>query len=49
MPKGFSQFLIILYKDIIIKEKIPLFFILMPNRQEELYIRIFNALIDILT
>ena len=49
MPKGYSQLLIILYKDIIIKEKIPLFFVLMSNRKEELYNRVFSSIIDILT
>ena len=50
MPKGYSQLLIILlYKDIIIKAKIPLFFILMSNRKEELYNRVFSSIIDILT
>ena len=49
MPKGYGQLLIILYKDIIIKEKLPLFFVLMSNRKEELYNRVFSAIIDILT
>lgn len=48
-PKPYSQLLIILFKDIIIKEKIPLFFILMSNRREDLYKRIFNSVIEILT
>ena len=48
-PKPYSKLLIILFKDIIIKEKIPLFFILMSNRREELYKRIFNSIIEILT
>lgn len=48
-PKTYSQLLIILFKEIIIKEKIPLFFILISNRREELYKRIFNSVIGILT
>ena len=48
-PKTYSQLLIILFKEIIIKEKIPLFFILISNRREELYKRIFNSVIEILT
>ena len=37
MPKGYSQLFIILFKDEVTKEKIPLFFILMSNPTEELY------------
>ena len=48
-PKGYIQILIIFFKDIIIKEKIPCFFVLMSNRKEELYKRVFNSIIEILT
>ena len=43
-PKGYAQLLIILFKDNIIKEKIPLFFILMSNKKEESYKRVFNSI-----
>ena len=48
-PKGYAQLFIILFKDNIIKEKIPLFFILMSNKKEESYKRVFNSIIEILT
>ena len=49
IPKGFNQLLIVLFKDIIIKEKLPVFYILMSNRKEELYKKIFDSILDILT
>ena len=49
IPKGFNQLLIILFKDLIITEKLPVFYILMINRKEELYKRIFDSILDILT
>ena len=48
-PHGFQQLLIIMFKDIIIHEKYPGFFIIMNNRTEQLYQRIFNSVLNILT
>ena len=48
-PNGYEQILIILYKDIITKEKIPGCYIIMNNKKYEIYKEIFLALINILT
>ena len=46
---GFSQLLIILFKDLIINEYIPCFYILMSNRYEELYNIVLQSIKTILT
>ena len=48
-PKEYSQLLIILFKDIIISEMIPGFYILMSNKSEYLYAIIFKSIIRIIT
>ena len=48
-PKKFHQLLIILFKDIVINEYIPCFFILMSNKYEILYNLIMQSIKDILT
>lgn len=49
MPKGYGQLYIILFKDFITKKKLPLFYILMSNRWEDLYKKFFSSLIGKLT
>ena len=48
-PIGYSQLLIIIFKDIISKEYYPGFYILMTNRTEILYDLIFKSVIRIIT
>lgn len=48
-PHGFQQLLIIMFKDVITHEKYPGFFIIMNNKTEELYTRIFYSVLNILT
>ena len=48
-PNGFEQILIILYKDIITKEKIPGCYIIMNNKKYEIYKEIFLSLKNIIT
>ena len=48
-PQGYSQLLIIIFKDIISKEYYPGFFILMTNKTEILYDLIFKSVIRIIT
>ena len=45
----FIQLYIILFKDFITKKKLPLFYILMSNRWEDLYKKFFSSLIGKLT
>ena len=48
-PPDYAQLFIILFKDSIIKEKLPLFFILMSHIYEELYYKIFVSVFEILS
>ena len=48
-PKGYSQLLIIIFKDIISKEYYPGFYILMTNKTEILYDLIFKSVIRIIS
>ena len=48
-PIGFSQLLIIIFKDVVSSEYIPSFFILMSNKTEILYDQVFKSVIRILT
>ena len=44
-----AQIIIIMFKDLICKEKIPGMFIVSNNKLEETYLKIFNSVYDILT
>ena len=46
---GFAQLLIFLFKDLIINEYIPCFYVLMSNRYEHLYNIVLKSIKDILT
>ena len=48
-PKNFQQLLIILFKDIIINEYIPCFFILMSHKNQQLYNLALQSVKTILT
>ena len=48
-PSGFSQLLIIIFKDIVTSDYLPGFYILMSNKTEILYDLIFKSIIRILT
>ena len=48
-PSGFSQLLIIIFKDIVTSDYLPGFYILMSNKTEILYDLIFKSVIRILT
>ena len=48
-PKGYHQLLIILFKDIVITQYLPAFYVLMSNKTENLYNLIFKSIIRILT
>ena len=48
-PSGYEQLLIILFKDVIINEYIPCFFVLMKHKYEFLYNLIFQSIKYILT
>ena len=46
-PAGFSQLLLIMYKDLITEKKIPCFYILLSSKEEYLYDIIFNSILNI--
>ena len=48
-PSGYSQLLIIIFKDIVTSDYLPGFYILMSNKTEILYDLIFKSIIRILT
>ena len=48
-PINFAQLLIILFKDVLLSQYIPCFYILMSNKSEILYDLIFKSIIRILT
>ena len=48
-PKGYHQLLIIIFKDIVIAQYLPAFYVLMSNKTENLYDLIFKSIIRILT
>ena len=48
-PIKFSQLLIILFKDVLLSQYIPCFYILMSNKSEILYDMIFKSILRILT
>ena len=48
-PVGFSQLLIIIFKDIVTSKYLPCFYILMSNKTEIIYDMIFKSIIRILT
>ena len=48
-PINFAQLLIILFKDAIISQYIPCFYILMSNKCEILYDLVFKSILRILT
>ena len=48
-PINFAQLLIILFKDAIISQYIPCFYILMSNKSEILYELVFKSILRILT
>ena len=48
-PDKYTQLLIILFKDIIISQMVPCFYILMRHKNEILYDIIFKTIIRILT
>ena len=48
-PAGFSQLLIIIFKDIITSKYLPCFYILMSNKTEIIYDMVFKSIIRILT
>ena len=48
-PIKFSQLLIILFKDVLLSQYIPCFYILMSNKSEILYDLIFKSILRILT
>ena len=49
LPLKFSQLLIILFKDVLLSQYIPYFYILMSNKSEILYDLIFKSILRILT
>ena len=48
-PPGFCQIIVIMFKDIITKEKYPGMFIVSNNKLQEIYEKIFNNVYNILT
>lgn len=48
-PQNYSQLLIIMFKDLIISEILPCFYVLMSKKTEILYDLIFKAILSILT
>ena len=48
-PNGYEQILIVLYKDIIIKEKIPGCYVIMNNKRYDNYKEVFISIKNILT
>jgi len=48
-PPGIIKIIIIMFKDVICKEKISGMFIVSINKLEETYLKIFNSVYNILT
>lgn len=49
LPKIFTQFLITMFIDAIISQKISGFFVLMSNRMQKKYDKAFEKILDIIT